>query len=123
MDGYPTPQYHDSTQPHCPDDMGWLGSCFRKVVSHSWTTSEVVIVITWDPLWRNKVYWMGPMLGTNIAGLSFKFLFSSDASRDKLVAFMTCHYTKMVDLTSVTHSAFSTTTQPPPLGSKFINQA
>ncbi|XP_023376449.1 lens fiber major intrinsic protein isoform X2 [Pteropus vampyrus] len=40
----------------CPDDMGWLRSCFRKVVSHSWTTSEVVIVITWDPLWRNQLH-------------------------------------------------------------------
>lgn len=58
------------------------------------------------------------MLGTNIAQLSFKFLFSSGASWDKLVASMTCHYTKMADLTSVSHSASYITTQPLPLGSK-----
>lgn len=37
-----------------PDGKGWPGTSCRRVVSQFWTTSEVSVVITWDPLWRNK---------------------------------------------------------------------
>lgn len=64
---------------------------------------------------------MGPMLSTNIAGLAFKFLFSSGASGEKLVASMTCYNVEIVKHTSVSHFAF-TTTQPPLLGSKTLTK-
>ncbi|XP_073175300.1 aquaporin AQPAe.a-like [Lepidochelys kempii] len=57
------------------------------------------------------VYWIGPSLGAVLAGLSYEFLFASSASREKLVACLTCRDIDIVETASVSHSSLSTTPQ------------
>uniref|UniRef100_A0A8C8VI61 Aquaporin 14 n=1 Tax=Pelusios castaneus TaxID=367368 RepID=A0A8C8VI61_9SAUR len=73
----------------------------------------------WDHHW---VYWIGPSLGAVLAGLSYEFLFASSASREKIVACLTCRDIEMVEAASLSHSSLSTAPQgaahpkPPPKG-------
>ncbi|XP_053869187.1 aquaporin-4-like isoform X2 [Malaclemys terrapin pileata] len=68
------------------------------------------------------VYWIGPSLGAVLAGLSYEFLFASSASREKLVACLTCRDIDIVETASVSRSSLSTAPQdaarakPPPKG-------
>lgn len=60
---------------------------------------------------RLQVYWIGPALGALLAGLSHEFFFAQSASRQKLVACLTCKDIEMVETTSMTGSSLSTVTQ------------
>ncbi|KAG8452504.1 hypothetical protein GDO86_004333 [Hymenochirus boettgeri] len=62
----------------------------------------------WEYHW---VYWIGPILGAFLAGGSYEFFFASSASREKLVACLTCKDIEIVEVASVSHSSLSTATQ------------
>ncbi|XP_061699361.1 aquaporin AQPAe.a [Syngnathoides biaculeatus] len=62
--------------------------------------------------WENHwVYWIGPVIGAVLAGVSHEFFFAQSASRQKLVAFLTCKDIEIVETTSMTGSSLSTVTQ------------
>ncbi|XP_062283947.1 aquaporin-4 [Scomber scombrus] len=67
-----------------------------------------IIVGFWENHW---VYWMGPVLGAILAGVSHEFFFARSASRQKLVACLTCKDIEIVETTSMTGSSLSTVTQ------------
>ncbi|XP_065275318.1 aquaporin-4-like [Emys orbicularis] len=67
-----------------------------------------VLTGIWDHHW---VYWIGPSLGAVLAGLSYEFLFASSASREKLVACLTCRDIDIVETASVSRSSLSTAPQ------------
>ncbi|KAM3871632.1 aquaporin-4 [Diretmus argenteus] len=63
-------------------------------------------------IWENHwVYWIGPVLGAMLAGVSHEFLFARSASRQKLVACLTCKDIEIVETASVSRSSLSTVTQ------------
>ncbi|MEQ2218908.1 hypothetical protein XENOCAPTIV_009830, partial [Xenoophorus captivus] len=59
----------------------------------------------------NKVYWIGPIIGALLAGVSHEFFFARRASRQKLVACLTCKDIEIVETASMTGSSLSTVTQ------------
>nr|XP_015823776.2 aquaporin AQPAe.a [Nothobranchius furzeri] len=62
--------------------------------------------------WENHwVYWIGPVLGALLAGVSHEFFFARSASRQKLVACLTCKDIEIVETASMTGSSLSTVTQ------------
>ncbi|MEE6471545.1 hypothetical protein FKM82_009299 [Ascaphus truei] len=67
-----------------------------------------VVTGIWEHHW---VYWIGPMLGAFLAGASYEFFFASSASREKLVACLTCKDIDIVETASVSRSSLSTATQ------------
>ncbi|XP_077340605.1 aquaporin-4-like [Lithobates pipiens] len=62
----------------------------------------------WEHHW---VYWIGPILGAFLAGASYEFFFASSASREKLVACLTCKDIEIVETASVSRSSLSMATQ------------
>ncbi|KAM4047369.1 aquaporin-4-like [Anomaloglossus baeobatrachus] len=62
----------------------------------------------WEHHW---VYWIGPILGAFFAGASYEFFFASTASREKLVACLTCKDIEIVEAASVSRSSLSMATQ------------
>lgn len=58
-----------------------------------------------------QVYWIGPLIGAVLAGMSHEFFFAQSASRQKLVACLTCKDIDFVETTSITGSSLSTVTQ------------
>jgi len=58
-----------------------------------------------------QVYWIGPLSGGVLAGISHEFFFAQNASRQRLVACLTCKDVVMVETTSVSRSSLSTVTQ------------
>lgn len=58
-----------------------------------------------------QVYWLGPVIGGILAGVSHEFFFARSASRQKLVACLTCKDIEIVETTSMTGSSLSTVTQ------------
>ncbi|XP_063737187.1 aquaporin AQPAe.a isoform X2 [Eleginops maclovinus] len=63
-------------------------------------------------LWENHwVYWIGPVMGSILAGVSHEFFFARSASRQKLVACLTCKDIEIVETASITGSSLSTVTQ------------
>ncbi|XP_054831700.1 aquaporin-4-like [Eublepharis macularius] len=71
-----------------------------------------VVTGIWEHHW---VYWLGPILGAVLAGMSYEFFFASSDSRDKLVACLTCHDIEIVEAASMSRSSFSAPahTKPP----------
>nr|QKE23016.1 aquaporin 14 [Morone saxatilis]QKE23018.1 aquaporin 14 [Dicentrarchus labrax] len=67
-----------------------------------------IITGFWENHW---VYWIGPVLGAILAGVSHEFFFARSASRQKLVACLTCKDIEIVETTSMTGSSLSTVTQ------------
>ncbi|KAG1927893.1 aquaporin-4 isoform M23 [Pimephales promelas] len=67
-----------------------------------------IILGYWEHHW---VYWIGPILGAVLAGLSHEFIFAPSASRQKLVACLTCKDIEIVETASVSRSSLSTVTQ------------
>nr|QKE23084.1 aquaporin 14 [Helostoma temminkii] len=67
-----------------------------------------IITGFWENHW---VYWIGPVLGAVIAGVSHEFFFARSASRQKLVACLTCKDIEIVETASMTGSSLSTVTQ------------
>lgn len=57
------------------------------------------------------MYWFGPVVGAILAGVSHDFLFARSASRQKLVACLSCKDIEMVETASMTGSSLSTVTQ------------
>uniref|UniRef100_H3BIC4 Uncharacterized protein n=1 Tax=Latimeria chalumnae TaxID=7897 RepID=H3BIC4_LATCH len=58
-----------------------------------------------------QVFWIGPVLGAVLAGVSYEFFFASSASREKLIACITCKDIEIVETASVSRSSLSTVTQ------------
>lgn len=52
-----------------------------------------------------QVYWLGPVLGAVLAGLSYEFVFSPSASREKLGACLACRDVALVETTSPSPSS------------------
>ncbi|KAM9343829.1 aquaporin AQPAe.a [Pholidichthys leucotaenia] len=67
-----------------------------------------IITGFWENHW---VYWIGPVLGGILAGMSHEFFFARSASRQKLVACLTCKDIEIVETASMTGSSLSTVTQ------------
>nr|QKE23015.1 aquaporin 14 [Spondyliosoma cantharus] len=67
-----------------------------------------IITGFWENHW---VYWLGPVIGAVLAGVSHEFFFARSASRQKLVACLTCKDIEIVETTSMTGSSLSTVTQ------------
>ncbi|XP_067303474.1 aquaporin-4 [Pseudorasbora parva] len=67
-----------------------------------------IILGYWEHHW---VYWIGPILGAVLAGVSHEFIFAPSASRQKLVACLTCKDIEIVETASVSRSSLSTVTQ------------
>nr|QKE23188.1 aquaporin 14 [Arapaima gigas] len=67
-----------------------------------------IITGFWDHHW---VYWIGPALGSVLAGMSHEFFFVASASRQKLVACITCKDIEIMEAASVSRSSLSTVTQ------------
>ncbi|XP_030277714.1 aquaporin AQPAe.a isoform X2 [Sparus aurata] len=67
-----------------------------------------IITGFWENHW---VYWLGPVIGGILAGVSHEFFFARSASRQKLVACLTCKDIEIVETTSMTGSSLSTVTQ------------
>ncbi|XP_051913118.1 aquaporin AQPAe.a [Hippocampus zosterae] len=66
-----------------------------------------IITGFWENHW---VYWIGPVIGAVLAGVSHEFFFVQSASRQKLVACLTCKDIEIVETTSITGSSLSTVT-------------
>lgn len=66
---------------------------------------------TRPPLLCLQVYWFGPVVGAILAGVSHDFLFARSASRQKLVACLSCKDIEIVETASMTGSSLSTVTQ------------
>ncbi|KAK1897979.1 Aquaporin-4 [Dissostichus eleginoides] len=63
-------------------------------------------------LWENHwVYWLGPVMGSILAGVSHEFFFARSASRQKFMACLTCKDIEIVEAASITGSSLSTVTQ------------
>lgn len=58
-----------------------------------------------------QLYWIGPVLGAVLAGVFHEFFFARSASRQKLVACLTCKDIEIVETASMTGSSLSTVTQ------------
>ncbi|XP_059189476.1 aquaporin-4 [Centropristis striata] len=67
-----------------------------------------IITGFWENHW---VYWIGPVIGAILAGVSHEFFFARSASRQKLVACLTCKDIEIVETASMTGSSLSTVTQ------------
>ncbi|XP_018556687.1 aquaporin AQPAe.a [Lates calcarifer] len=67
-----------------------------------------IITGFWENHW---VYWIGPVLGSVLGGVSHEFFFARSASRQKLVACLTCKDIEIVETASMTGSSLSTVTQ------------
>ncbi|KAK7881659.1 hypothetical protein WMY93_030068 [Mugilogobius chulae] len=72
------------------------------------TLGPALITGFWENHW---VYWIGPVLGAVLAGVSHEFFFAPSASRQKLVACLTCKDIEIVETASMTGSSLSTVTQ------------
>ncbi|KAL7989660.1 hypothetical protein Chor_012326 [Crotalus horridus] len=57
------------------------------------------------------VYWLGPILGAVLAGVSYEFFFADSASREKLVACLTCRDIEIVEAASMSRSSLSAVAQ------------
>nr|XP_015199546.1 PREDICTED: aquaporin-4-like isoform X1 [Lepisosteus oculatus] len=67
-----------------------------------------IITGIWEHHW---VYWIGPMMGSVLAGVSHEFFFAASASRQKLIACLTCKDIEIVETASLSRSSLSTVTQ------------
>uniref|UniRef100_UPI00398E6E8C aquaporin-4 n=1 Tax=Pristiophorus japonicus TaxID=55135 RepID=UPI00398E6E8C len=67
-----------------------------------------VITGFWEHHW---VYWIGPILGAILGGISYEFFFASSASQEKLIACITCKDIEIVETASVSRSSLLTVTQ------------
>ncbi|XP_075381589.1 lens fiber major intrinsic protein-like isoform X2 [Mycteria americana] len=70
-----------------------------------------VVTGIWDDHW---VYWLGPVLGAVLAGLSYEFVFAPSASREKLGACLACRDVALVETTSPSPSSPSARSPPAP---------
>nr|QKE23200.1 aquaporin 14 [Scyliorhinus torazame] len=67
-----------------------------------------IITGFWEHHW---VYWIGPILGAVLGGISYEFFFASSASQEKLIACITCKDIEIVETASVSRSSLLTVTQ------------
>ncbi|KAM9617032.1 uncharacterized protein ACIBXB_020933 isoform 1-T1 [Morphnus guianensis] len=70
-----------------------------------------IVTGVWDDHW---VYWLGPVLGAVLAGLSYEFIFAPGASREKLGACLACRDVALVETTSPSPSSPSARGPPAP---------
>ncbi|XP_074709882.1 aquaporin-4-like [Strix uralensis] len=70
-----------------------------------------IVTGIWDDHW---VYWLGPVLGAVLAGISYEFIFAPGASREKLGACLACRDVALVETTSPSPSSPSARAPPAP---------
>ncbi|XP_017692089.1 PREDICTED: aquaporin TIP3-2-like [Lepidothrix coronata] len=70
-----------------------------------------VVTGVWDHHW---VYWLGPVLGAVLAGLSYEFVLAPGASREKLGACLACRDVALVETPSPSPSSLSARGPPAP---------
>ncbi|CAN0015614.1 unnamed protein product [Bubo scandiacus] len=70
-----------------------------------------IVTGIWDDHW---VYWLGPVLGAVLAGISYEFIFAPGASREKLGACLACRDVARVETTSPSPSSPSARAPPAP---------
>ncbi|KAM6294478.1 aquaporin-2-like [Aegotheles albertisi] len=70
-----------------------------------------IVTGTWDDHW---LYWLGPVLGSVLAGFSYEFILAPGASREKLGACLSCRDVALVDTTSPSPSSPSARAPPAP---------
>ncbi|XP_074785621.1 aquaporin-4-like isoform X3 [Athene noctua] len=70
-----------------------------------------VVTGIWDDHW---VYWLGPVLGAVLAGISYEFIFAPGASREKLGACLACRDAALVEAASPSPSSPSARAPPAP---------
>nr|QKE23106.1 aquaporin 14 [Acanthochaenus luetkenii] len=80
------------------------GGCMNPARS----LGPAIITGFWENHW---VYWIGPVLGAMLAGMSHEFFFAHSASRQKMVACLTCKDIEIVETASLSRSSLSTVTQ------------
>ncbi|XP_074785619.1 uncharacterized protein LOC141971877 isoform X1 [Athene noctua] len=61
-----------------------------------------------------QVYWLGPVLGAVLAGISYEFIFAPGASREKLGACLACRDAALVEAASPSPSSPSARAPPAP---------
>ncbi|XP_068853859.1 aquaporin-2-like [Aphelocoma coerulescens] len=61
-----------------------------------------IVTGVWDDHW---VYWLGPVLGAVLAGLSYEFVLAPGASREKLGACLACRDVALVETPSLSPSS------------------
>ncbi|XP_033367600.1 LOW QUALITY PROTEIN: aquaporin-2 [Parus major] len=61
-----------------------------------------IVTGVWDDHW---VYWLGPVLGAVLAGLSYEFILEPGASREKLGACLACRDVALVETPSLSPSS------------------
>ncbi|XP_067320922.1 aquaporin AQPAe.a-like [Anolis sagrei] len=65
-------------------------------------------------IWKHHwVYWLGPTMGAILAGVSYEFFLANSASREKLVACLTCRDIEIVETASMSRSSLSASAKPP----------
>ncbi|KAM6994154.1 LOW QUALITY PROTEIN: aquaporin-2-like [Passerculus sandwichensis] len=72
-----------------------------------------IVTGLWDDHW---VYWLGPVLGAVLAGLSYEFILAPGASREKLSACLACRDVALVETPSLSPFSVSQCPPPPPPG-------
>ncbi|XP_027563731.1 aquaporin AQPAe.a-like [Neopelma chrysocephalum] len=70
-----------------------------------------IVTGVWDHHW---VYWLGPVLGAVLAGLSYEFVLAPGASREKLGACLACRDVALVETPSPSPSSPSARGPPAP---------
>ncbi|XP_054373654.1 aquaporin-2-like [Molothrus ater] len=70
-----------------------------------------IVTGLWDHHW---VYWLGPVLGAVLAGLSYEFILAPGASREKLSACLACRDVALVETPSLSPSSVARCPPPPP---------
>ncbi|CAN8207222.1 unnamed protein product [Coccothraustes coccothraustes] len=70
-----------------------------------------VVTGVWDDHW---VYWLGPVLGAVLAGLSYEFILAPGASREKLGACLACRDVALVETPSLSPSSVAHGPPAPP---------
>ncbi|KAM4880718.1 aquaporin-2-like [Sylvia borin] len=70
-----------------------------------------IVTGVWDDHW---VYWLGPVLGAVLAGLSYEFLLAPGASREKLGACLACRDVALVETPSLSPSSVAHGPPGPP---------
>lgn len=69
------------------------------------------MALTRSLIFTFQVYWLGPILGAVLAGVSYEFFFADSASREKLVACLTCRDIEIVEAASMSRSSVSAAAQ------------
>ncbi|XP_031949910.1 lens fiber major intrinsic protein isoform X2 [Corvus moneduloides] len=87
-----------------PDDTGLVtrGPFSGGSMNPARSLGPAIVTGVWDDHW---VYWLGPVLGAVLAGLSYEFVLAPGASREKLGACLACRDVALVETPSLSPSS------------------